>query len=165
MDKHAARMGLAAALLLFAGNAFGQAEDKEPSAVAEVGGAGEWGLKGGSNFGPTTAVEVTPIENWLELESGVTTLFRHGQSEWDTDFLFKKPYTLSDTVEFMFGAGPEWAHAVASGRPPMPLLERLYSILCSGRGRSENSVCIWSRATITVLVSGMSNHLASAAAY
>src|ERR1700722_20533218 len=116
MDKHAGRVGLAAALFLFAGNAFGQTEDKEPSAVAEVGGAGEWGLKGGSSFGPTTAVEVTPIENWLELESGVTTLFRHGQSEWDTDFLFKKPYTLSDTVEFMFGAGPEWAHVTTQGR-------------------------------------------------
>jgi hypothetical protein len=116
MGKHAAWPRLAAALLLFAGNAFGQAEDKEPSAVAEVGGADEWGLKGGSSFGPTTAVEVTPIENLLELESGVTTLFRHGQSEWDTDFLFKKPYTLSDTAEFMFGAGPEWAHAVASGK-------------------------------------------------
>jgi hypothetical protein len=51
----------------------------------------------------------------LELEGGVTTLFSHGQTEWDTDFLFKKPYTLSDTVEFMFGVGPEWEHTVSRG--------------------------------------------------
>ena len=41
------------------------------------------------------------------------TLFSRGQTEWDTDLLFKKPYTLSDTVEFMFGVGPEWQHTVA----------------------------------------------------
>lgn len=50
----------------------------------------------------------------LELEGGVTTLFGHGQTEWDADFLFKKPYTLFDTVEFMFGIGPQWAHVVAN---------------------------------------------------
>ena len=116
MNNFAAQLGLVAALELFAGQVFGQTEDKEPSAVLEIGGAGEWGLKGGSSYGPTTAVEVTPIENWLELEGGVTTLFSHGQTEWDTDFLFKKPYTLSDTVEFMFGVGPEWAHTIANGR-------------------------------------------------
>jgi hypothetical protein len=104
-----------AALLLFAGRAFGQAEDKEPSAVVEIGGAGELGFKGNSSLGPTVAVEVTPVENWLELESGITALFSHGQAEWDTDFLFKKPYRLSDTVEFMFGVGPEWVHATGGG--------------------------------------------------
>jgi hypothetical protein len=30
-----------------------------------------------------------------------------GHTEWDTDLLFKKPFTLSDTVEFMVGVGPE----------------------------------------------------------
>jgi hypothetical protein len=28
----------------------------------------------------------------------------------DTDLLFKKPFTLSDTVEFMVGVGPEWTY-------------------------------------------------------
>jgi hypothetical protein len=53
-----------------------QAEEKEPSAVIELGAAAEWGLpSGGSGFGPTAAVEFTPIKNWLEIEAGVTPLF------------------------------------------------------------------------------------------
>jgi len=31
-------------------------------------------------------------------------------TEWDADFLFKKPWALSRKVEFMAGAGPEWIH-------------------------------------------------------
>jgi hypothetical protein len=106
---------LMTALLLFGGTAFGQTKE-EPVAVLELGGAAEQSLKGsGSNYGPTIAVEVTPIENWLELEGGVTSLLGHGNTEWDTDLLFKKPWTLSDKVEFMFGVGPEWAHTTGHG--------------------------------------------------
>jgi hypothetical protein len=101
-------------VLLFAGNAFGQPEESEPSAIVEIGGAGGWGLKGGSGYGTDLSVETTPIPDWLELEAGTTTLFSASQTEWDTDFLFKKPFTLSDTVEFMFGIGPEWQHTVAN---------------------------------------------------
>jgi hypothetical protein len=90
---------------LFANAAW--AEEKEPTAIVEIGGAGEWDFpKGG--FGPTAAVEFTPIKEWLEIEAGVSTLFGSGQTEWSTDLLFKKPFTLSDKVEFMFGVGPEW---------------------------------------------------------
>jgi hypothetical protein len=60
-------------------------------------------------------VEVTPIENWLELEAGVTPLFARHSTEWDTDLLFKKPWTLSKKAEFMFGLGPEWIHTRAYG--------------------------------------------------
>ncbi|HTW67045.1 MAG TPA: hypothetical protein VME17_20640 [Bryobacteraceae bacterium] len=89
-----------------------QAPDKDPVAVVELGGATDSNIVNGvSSFGPTVAVEVTPIENWLELEAGVTPLFRHHSTEWDTDLLFKKPWTLSEKVEFMFGVGPEWVHA------------------------------------------------------
>ena len=28
--------------------------------------------------------------------------------EWSVDFLLKKPFTLSKSVEFFFGIGPEW---------------------------------------------------------
>jgi hypothetical protein len=102
--------------LLSAENAFGQpvdqSVDNEPAAVVELGGAPGWNLKdGGWGFGPTLAVEVTPIENWLELEMGVTAAFRHHSTEWSTDLLFKKPWTLSKRVEFMFGVGPEWVHS------------------------------------------------------
>ena len=96
---------LIAAPLLFGPTA--QAEE-EPSAIVELGGAGEWGLPGSSSFGPSAAVEFTPIKDWLEIEAGVSALFSRGRTEWDTDLLFKKPFTLSDKVEFMVGVGPQW---------------------------------------------------------
>jgi hypothetical protein len=116
MSGNVAALGLGAALAVFAGTPFGQTENTEPSAILEAGGAGQWGLKGGSSYGPSIAVETTPIENWLELEGGTTALFSRGQTEWDTDLLFKKPFTLSDTMEFMFGVGPQWAHIATQGK-------------------------------------------------
>jgi len=108
-----------AALFLCPGNAPAQqtdpgqaADDQEPVAILELGGAGGWSLNDGrSSFGADLAVEVTPIENWLELEAGTTPLFRRHSTEWDTDLLFKKPWTLSEKVEFMIGIGPEWIHS------------------------------------------------------
>jgi hypothetical protein len=85
-----------------------QAEEKEPTAVVEIGGAGEWNLAGGSSFGPSAAVEFSPIKNFL-LEVGVAPLFSGGHAEWGTDFLFKKSFDLSSTVEFEPGIGPEWS--------------------------------------------------------
>lgn len=99
------------ATLLCSALAVAQPDEKEPAAILELGGAAGWSFKdGASNFGPAAAVEVTPIENWLELEAGVTPLFRSGSTEWDTDLLFKKPWTLSRKAEFMAGVGPEWVH-------------------------------------------------------
>jgi hypothetical protein len=93
-----------------------QPPDTEPAAILELGGAPSWNLKdGGYSFGPTLAVEVTPIENWLELETGITAAFGHHSTEWDVDFLFKKPWTLSEKLEFMFGVGPEWIHTRKNG--------------------------------------------------
>jgi len=101
------------------GHAFAQPVDKEPVAVVEIGGAADWSInEGGSSFGPTVAVEVTPIENWLELEAGVTSLFARHSTEWDVDFLFKKPWTLSKKAEFMVGVGPEWFHATKHSATP-----------------------------------------------
>jgi hypothetical protein len=108
---------LIACLLVCSGTTFAQPADqpsnidKEPAAILELGGAGSWDLKGGgSSFGANAAVEITPIENWLEIEAGVTPLFTRHSTEWDTDLLFKKPWTLSKKAEFMFGVGPEWLH-------------------------------------------------------
>lgn len=95
-----------------AGSALAQSVEKEPAAIVELGGTANWTVKGGgSSFGPTVAVEVTPVENRLELEAGITPLFGHHSQEWDTDLLFKKPWTLSKKVEFMAGVGPEWIHS------------------------------------------------------
>ena len=103
-------------LFLCSGSAFGQSVDKEPAAIVELGAAASASLKGaGWSFGPDIAVEVTPIENWLEPEAGVTPLFGSHSTEWDTDLLFKKPWTLSEKAEFMFGIGPEWVHTKQYG--------------------------------------------------
>jgi hypothetical protein len=107
---------LIAAVLFCAVPAFAQSDEKEPVAVLEVGGAGSWSVNGGgSSFGPTVAAEVTPIENWLELEGGVTALFTSHTTELDADLLVKKPWTLSRKAEFMVGAGPEWIHTSENG--------------------------------------------------
>ena len=97
---------LTAALSTFVATA--QAEEKEPTAIIELGGAGEWALPGTSSYGPSAAVEFTPIKDWLEIEAGVAPMFSSGRTEWDIDLLFKKPFTLSDKLEFMIGAGPAW---------------------------------------------------------
>jgi hypothetical protein len=105
----------ALALLLLGSAA--PAEDKEPKAILQFGAGAEWGLNGGSSgFGPTAAVEFTPIKNWLEVEAGVATLFSKGKTEWDTGFVFKKPFDLSRSIEFEPGIGPVWMHTVGGGR-------------------------------------------------
>ena len=115
-EMNATKSLLLASLFLCSRNASAQPVDKEPAAIVELGGAAGWDLKGGGwSFGPDLAVEVTPIENWLELEAGTTPLFRRHSTEWDTDLLFKKPWTLSEKVEFMAGVGPEWIHTRAYG--------------------------------------------------
>ena len=107
-------MGLIATLLLTAGAA--RAEEKEPSALIEMGGATEWDLRGGQSFGPAVAIEVTPLKDWLEIEGGVSPLFGGGHTDWNTDLVFKKPFTLSKTVEVEFGVGPEWLHTTGGGK-------------------------------------------------
>lgn len=94
------------------------AEEKEPLAVFELGAAAEWALNNGagSSYGGTVSVEFTPIKNWLEIETGVTGLLGRGQTEWDTDFVFKKPFDLSPSVEFEPGIGPVWIHTIGAGR-------------------------------------------------
>lgn len=118
MEIKAAKVAMLA-ILLFVSRAFGQIEEKErePVAIIEIGAAGDWALTHGTpSYGPSAAIEVTPIKERLEIEAGVTPFFSRGQTEWDTDLIFKKPYTLSKTTEFMFGAGPEWAHTIKGGK-------------------------------------------------
>ena len=103
-------------LFLCFGTASAQSVEREHAAVLELGGAASWNLKGGRpGFGPSFAAEVTPIENWLELEAGVAPLFNHHSTEWDVDLLFKKPWNLSKKVEFMVGVGPAWVHTNQHG--------------------------------------------------
>ena len=107
---------LIVSLLLCTRNAAAQTIGKEHVAVVELGGAAFWNVRdAASSFGPSVAVEVTPIENWLELEAGTAPLFRRHSTEWGTDLVFKKPWNLSKKVELMLGVGPEWVHAKRYG--------------------------------------------------
>jgi hypothetical protein len=85
----------------------------EHSFILEIGTAGEWPFNGERpNFGGTIAAEIEPIENWLELEFGLSTLATAGHTELSADLLFKKPFRLSPTAEFMVGAGPSFSRTV-----------------------------------------------------
>lgn len=106
------KLALLALLLSCSGHLLAQSEDKDPVAIVELGTAGERSLKDStSSLGPSAAIEITPIEHWLELEAGVAPLFNNHTVEWDADLLFKKPWSLSKKAEFMAGLGPEWIHS------------------------------------------------------
>src|ERR1700760_3176025 len=93
--------------LALAGMAAAKNEDVEHKFVLELGTAGEWPLTNEpGNFGGTFAVEFEPIENWLELAFGITTLNTTGHSDLSGDLLFKKPFKITPSFEFMMGAGP-----------------------------------------------------------
>ena len=109
---------LVAGLIATPGQVFAQqsSDDDRRGAVLEIGAAGEWGLQDGkTSIGPSLAIEVTPIEHWLEIEAGITPLFSKGGTEWEADLVFKKPFQLSKNVEFMVGLGPQWSSTNAFG--------------------------------------------------
>ena len=94
----------------------GAAQEHESAAILELDAASNWDTSGGATtFAPNVAVETTPIEGKLELEAGVARFASHRMTEWDVDFLFKKPWTISRKAEFMLGAGPEWVHQRQNG--------------------------------------------------
>jgi hypothetical protein len=77
--------------------------------VLGIGGTIETSLPGSSHASGFDAfAESTVIEDWLELELGLSRLSDSGGgTETSIDFLFKKPYLLSQGIEFMAGLGPE----------------------------------------------------------
>jgi hypothetical protein len=110
MNKAIALTALLVGLLLFVEKT--RAEEMEPLAVVALGAAGEWGFPGGKfSRGPSAAVEFALIKDWVEVEAGGAKLFRRGVSEWETEVVFRKPFTLSETTEFMIGLGPTWTWA------------------------------------------------------
>ena len=91
-------------------------EEEEPAAVLALGGSVGWPFTGGAAaFGSDTSIEFTAIKDWLVVEAGATSLFTHTSTEWDIDCLFKKPWTLSPTVEVMAGLAPEYANTPSRG--------------------------------------------------
>lgn len=104
-------------ILLSGSRAFGQTKEADHVAVLEIGGAADWGLtEGPSTVGGTVAVEVTPIERWLEVEAGIAAFGTNGRREVSTDLVFKKPFPLLPAVELMAGAGPELAWNLSGRR-------------------------------------------------
>ena len=91
--------------------------EDDPCVILELGAATSWNTTGGAaTFAPNFAAETTPIENVLELEAGVSPFYSRASTEWDTDLLFKKPWTLSSKAEFMLGVGPQWVYLKQNGR-------------------------------------------------
>jgi len=105
-------------LLVLAGSMQARAEGggRDRGWILEFGPAAEWPTSGDTpNYGGNVAVEKEVIERWLELELGMTALGTSGQGELSWDLLFKKPFTLSPTVEMMVGAGPELTKPLNGG--------------------------------------------------
>ena len=93
-----------------------RAEEKEPFALIELGAATERSIQEGTySTGPSASVEFPVIKDRLEIEGGILPLFRPGQTEWEGDLLFKKPFTINEHVEFMIGAGPQLSYATSGG--------------------------------------------------
>jgi hypothetical protein len=85
-------------------------------AVVELGAATERSIQEGAySIGPLASVEFPVIKDWLEIEAGISPLFRPGQAEGQTDLLFKKPFTINEHVEFMIEAGPQLSYATSGG--------------------------------------------------
>jgi hypothetical protein len=57
-----------------------------------------------------TAAEIAPIEDWLEIEAGVSALATTRHTELSEDVVFKKPFRLTSTAELMIGLGPFVSH-------------------------------------------------------
>ena len=89
--------------------------DLERSFVVGAGPAVETELPSGkTHAGTNVFVEYNAIQDWLELELGVSVLPQGGGAEVSTDFLFKKPFKLTDNLEVMPGIGPEMVRAFHS---------------------------------------------------
>ena len=108
--------GLIAAAISLAASAQAAKGKEGGAAELELGVAAEWGLPGGGfGFGPSVGIEFTRIKDWLEVETSVSPLFGGGRTGWDTELVFKKPYSLSDKVEVMPGLGPAWLYKTGHG--------------------------------------------------
>ncbi|HEY8068391.1 MAG TPA: hypothetical protein VIF38_05810 [Burkholderiales bacterium] len=91
------------------GHAIGQARPADDDGYRiSVGPAFERDLRSKSaSSGAALSIEKTLIDEWLEVEAGVTRLNAAGRRETEIGFLFKKPFTLSQSAELMVGCGPQ----------------------------------------------------------
>jgi hypothetical protein len=113
------RLSLVVTAFLLPGGLDAQtASGADHTVVIEIGSAGEWPLQGERpSYGGTLAAETTPIEHWLEVEAGATLLGMNHRREIAADFIVKKPFEISSTVELMAGVGPELSWTLTRGSP------------------------------------------------
>ncbi len=138
-------------------------------AIIEIGAAAAHSFtEGNSSFGPTVAVEVTPIENWLEIEAGVTPLFRRHSTEWTNRPPFQKPWTLSSKVEF-YGrcrTGMDSTRTPTASRPTQSASKQAADFMFwPSKRRDAGSAGILNQVTTTNSVQRTSIRSVSAAAY
>ena len=129
---NATRWVWAISVFVFVGYASAQEKkDAEELAVVEIGATPSRNLKDHtSSLGPTVAIEVSPIERWLELEAGVTSSFGRdaGAStnsvarEAVLDFMFwpvrwkhKFGWYVEPSYEYNFRRGHERSIGVSFG--------------------------------------------------
>jgi hypothetical protein len=95
---------------LISGHAWAEeGPESDRELVVEAGPAAERDIKNHSaSYGAGVGLEHTPIENWLEMEYGLAILGQGGRRALEADVLFKKPFRVSENVEFMVGLGPSF---------------------------------------------------------
>jgi hypothetical protein len=153
----------AASLLLCHGHAFAEGKKTgDEVAVIEIGAAPNRNLKDhASSFGPTVAVEVSPIENWLELEAGVTPSFGHDTTEWATDLCSRSPGLSRAQSSSWPALGQSGFTQETPAQQQIQSLGKRSWTSCSGLcGGSTNLAGTSNRAMNTTLDEGMSDQSA-----
>jgi hypothetical protein len=90
-------------------------------AVYGIGWSGDWSRDGGLHAtGATVGVEITPVENWLSIETSVGASRVNGVTEMPIEVAFRKPLQLSPKVELMGGAAPELVHRFGARAETFP---------------------------------------------
>lgn len=85
-----------------------QADFLDHTVIVGAGGAAEMELGNAElHSGLNVFIEYEAIENWLELELGVSLLAAEGGREIPVDLLVKKPFRLTRHLELMVGVGPQ----------------------------------------------------------
>lgn len=89
----------------------GEHEETEPLLTVKIGGAAERSLKDyTTSAGPTFGLETGLFHDALEVELNSTPLMQGGKTTWKSGLILKKPFELSESVEFELGLGPIWLH-------------------------------------------------------
>ncbi len=86
-------------------------EEHEPLLTVKLGGTAERSLSDyTTSAGPTFGLETGLFHEALEVELSSTPLMRDGKTTWKSGLIFKKPFELTEAVEFELGLGPIWLH-------------------------------------------------------